>query len=481
MSPTFTIAAKDLRLLARDSRSAMILLVMPLLLILVLGLSLGRIFEQKPDDRIRISVVNLDAGLPTDHQGFPPKNWSEMVLDDLTNTGNVRVELIASREEAEQLIRKGDRAAVVIFEPEFSDRVQRCSFVGEPFTRNPINPLYRDGILTREIGVTILRNPSQLVAYSVINQVIQVTLMRVVIPWMIGQAFEMIGTPPFMERMEKHIPQLKLAYPFLSKKTLGEGIQQGIGAFFSEYNFTGKTWAKLTKSEEPPENAENRSVFEASDRGIRLNRGALRYQVLVPSYTVTFAFFLVLTVGWLFVAERRHGTMVRLLAAPLARWEILLGKLIPCLAVSLLQGFLLLGCGWLVFGMSFGPTPWLVVPVVVSTSVAAVGLAMLVAGLARTETQVAVYGTLLVLVLAGLSGSMMPRDLMPEAMRTLSQLTPHAWALDAYAQLLPAPGDSEQAAPIPDAGQILRYCGVLWAFGLSFLGLAWWQMRLDSY
>ena len=33
------------------------------------------------------------------------------------------------------------------------------------------------------------------------------------------------------------------------------------------------------------------------------------------------------------------------------------------------------------------------------------GLAMLVASLARTESQVAIYGTLLVLVLAGLSGT----------------------------------------------------------------------------
>ena len=50
--PFLTIAAKDLRLLLRDPRSAVILLVMPLVLILVLGLSLGEAFGRKPDDRI---------------------------------------------------------------------------------------------------------------------------------------------------------------------------------------------------------------------------------------------------------------------------------------------------------------------------------------------------------------------------------------------------------------------------------------------
>ena len=65
---------------------------------------------------------------------------------------------------------------------------------------------------------------------------------------------------------------------------------------------------------------------------------------------------------------------------------------------------------------------------VVATSLAAMGLALFVAAVARTETQVAIYGTLLVLVLAGLSGAMMDRALMSEQMLTLSLFTPQAWA-----------------------------------------------------
>ena len=197
----------------------------------------------------------------------------------------------------------------------------------------------------------------------------------------------------------------------------------------------------------------------------------MRYQVLVPSYTVMFAFFLVLSVGWLFVAERKHGTLTRLRAAPLTRGQILLGKLLPCLAVSLAQGFFLLAAGRLIFGMTWGSRPDLLIPVVICTSIAAVGLAVLVASIARTETQVAVYGTLLVLVLGGVSGSLMPRDLMPEKMKSISLVTPHAWALDAYAQLL--------ANPTPDPAFIATACAVLVAFGAVFTALAWWRMDLE--
>lgn len=335
MTPTLTIALKDLRLLLRDPRSAVVLLVMPLLLILVLGLSLGDAFGAKPDDRIRISVVNLDAGLPPEHGPFPPGKWSDQVLADLTDTADIRVEYIRTEEEALQLVRRGDRSAVVVFGPRFSEFAHRCSFVDEPFKKEPINPLFRDGVQTSSLDVKFVVNPTQPVAASVIQQVVQVTLLRVVIPWMIGQAFDMIGTDPFMERMEKHIPELKLAYPFVSKKRLGKGIQDGISAFFSKYSFRAKTWAGLTKSEPPQPRAENRTAYEAGDSGVfGLNRGAARYQILVPSYTVTFAFFLVLTVGWLFVAERRHGTLVRLRAGPLADPPRQADPVPRCVAVS---------------------------------------------------------------------------------------------------------------------------------------------------
>jgi ABC-type multidrug transport system permease subunit len=243
---------------------------------------------------------------------------------------------------------------------------------------------------------------------------------------------------------------------------------------FPKYDLIGKTWAALTKSESVEASTAEVGRYDksAEEGNGLLKRGAMRYQLLVPSYTVMFAFFLVLTVGWLFVAERTQGTMIRLRAAPLSRTQLLLGKLAPCFALSLFQGFLLLVAGKVVFGMRWGPDPiWLAV-VVVATSIAAMGMALFVAALARTETQVAIYGTLLVLVLAGLSGCLMgDRSLMPEAMQRISLLTPHAWALDAYRQLL--------TTATPDLATVWEACGVLMGFGAGFISLAWVFLRLN--
>jgi ABC-2 type transport system permease protein len=547
--PILTLAAKDLRLLARDARSAVILLLTPLLLILVLGLALGEGFGEKPDERLRISVVNLDDGLSS-KQSFPEKPWSEVVIDDLSATQDIRLEIITDRAEAERLVARGSRPVVLVFESDFSDRVNRCSFLtkGDP---PPINPLGRDGVRMNDLGLTMLADKTQPVSAAVIEQVTQVTLLRVVIPWMIGRAFERVGDDAFMAAVAERLNAVKPVPPevlqeldpvvqkmlvalttdaivlnefrqakgsdflkatqdaavvakrtpefqravhtaFMRKelmkrvgakiafgevltpsvrKEVGPKVQDQVGELFSNYNFRAKTWADLVKSDARMGKEANKTAYRDTSGSGFLNRGAVRYQVLVPSYTVMFAFFLVLSVGWLFVAERKHGTLARLRAAPLTRGQILLGKLLPCVAVSLIQGFFLLLAGRIIFGMTWGSRPELLLPVVLSTSIAAVGLAVLVASIARTETQVAIYGTLIVLVLGGVSGSLMPRDLMPEKMKIASLATPHAWALDAYAQLL--------ASPTPNVAFIATACGVLIAFGAAFTLLAWWRMDLE--
>jgi ABC-type multidrug transport system permease subunit len=194
-----------------------------------------------------------------------------------------------------------------------------------------------------------------------------------------------------------------------------------------------------------------------------------------------FAFFLVLTVGWIFVSERRQGTLKRLRAAPLTRAQILLGKLVPCFLLSLGQGTFLLVAGRLLFGMRWGPEHWSLgeqigwlLSVVFCTSLAAMGLALLVAAVARSEIQVAIYGAVPVLVLALIGGCVLPREMMPEQTQKLSLLTPQGWALNAYRELLNANPSYD-----PNLSIVVQACVVLAGFGVAFIALAWSLLRLD--
>ena len=196
---------------------------------------------------------------------------------------------------------------------------------------------------------------------------------------------------------------------------------------FPNYDFNALTWPDLVKSEPREGLEQNLTTYHDPEGGGLIKRGALRYQILVPSYTVMFAFFLVSP--WAGCSWPSGSTARLSGSGPRRSPAVSLARQgAPCFLVSLLQGFFLLLAGKAVFGMSWGVEPELLIPVVVCTSVAAVGLAMLVASVARTETQVAVYGTLLVLVMGGVSGSLMPRNLMPEQMKRISLVTPHTSA-----------------------------------------------------
>ena len=513
--PIWTLIKKDLRLLVRDARAMIILLAMPVIFILVLGISVGDSFGQKASAGLKVTVLNEDQGVVRNLSPREFHKWSETLLHDLNETAGIRVEFVHSREEASNRIRTSKRPAVLILGKDFSKRLERSSFLasgwhkmfstaalfrtpGGPIIRairdsfdesqdmlplyvlDGLSPFYREGVKLDKLDVTMERDPTQETAAAIIDQVVQGSLLRVVLPWMIGRAFEKVGDPAFLDLLARddNVPAIITRFmrsPLFTtqaKKDLGAGLQKAIQNLYPRYNLTGTTWAALTREKETPADKSKNTDYAEDGAGL-LRRGGSRYQLLVPSGLVMFAFFLILTVGWLFVAERRQGTLKRLVAAPLTKAEILLGKMAPCLAISIVQGFFVLGAGWLLFNMRLGAEPWMLIPVVLATSFAAIGLAMLVAALARTETQVAIFGSLLVLVLALFSGALMgDRALMPENVQMLSRITPHAWALDAYKQLL--------TNPTPALDLVWISCGVLTAFGAGFLALAWWFLNLDA-
>src|SRR5262249_24332846 len=142
------LAKKDLRLLLRDRRAIVILLAMPFIFILVLGLALGEGFGQKPDERLRVTVVDRDKGDPQTmlqealswcvigpgnecgafhNLANHKETWAKVVQQDLSDAA-IRVEVV-SYDEAHRLIRNSQRSAIIVFGPLFSEKVARCSFL----------------------------------------------------------------------------------------------------------------------------------------------------------------------------------------------------------------------------------------------------------------------------------------------------------------------------------------------------------------
>jgi ABC-2 type transport system permease protein len=196
------------------------------------------------------------------------------------------------------------------------------------------------------------------------------------------------------------------------------------------------------------------------------------FQVTVPGNAVLFAFFLSLAVAITFAHERHTGVWKRLLAAPVPRWQALLGKLVPYLLISLIQLTFLFGLGVGAFGMKIAGSLGALALISLALSLCSVSFGLLVASFGGTERQIGSTVPVIVLVMGLLGGCMFPRILMPAFMKQIGNAVPQAWALDGYYDVLIREGTGvAQIAP-----QLLALLG----FSALFTLLGLWRFEFEN-
>ena len=123
--------------------------------------------------------------------------------------------------------------------------------------------------------------------------------------------------------------------------------------------------------------------------------------------------------------EWERGTMEQLAATPATKLEILVGKLVPYVAIGLVDVLLIVIAGIVVFGVPFrGPVVVFFAQTLLFL-VGALGLGMLISAAAKTQflaTQVALITTLLPAML--LSGFLFEIEAMPDVLQAVTYLVP---------------------------------------------------------
>jgi len=157
---------------------------------------------------------------------------------------------------------------------------------------------------------------------------------------------------------------------------------------------------------------------------------------VVPAYTITFAFYMIGTLGFGFINEHAWGTWDRLRAAPVQATSIMLGKLVPYAAVSCLQFAVLFGIGWVVLGMSRPASPIAMVAVTIATIAVVLSTAMALVAICRTAQQVVAIGNVVNIVFAAIGGALLPEASLAPWIQHLSVFTPHYWAIQGYEKIL---------------------------------------------
>lgn len=180
-----------------------------------------------------------------------------------------------------------------------------------------------------------------------------------------------------------------------------------------------------------------------------------------------FVFLTCLTGSATLIRARRAGVIARMLSGPMSAGQVVGGEILGRWAIGLFQGGYIMVASSLLFGVTWGSLP-LSLLVVVLFSLVAAGAAILLGSLMGNEGAAGGLGVGLGLVLAALGGSMLPLELFPDTLRRVADLTPHAWAYDAFAEI------QRRGGTLVD---VLPQLGVLAAMGLGLAALGAWALR----
>ncbi len=193
-----------------------------------------------------------------------------------------------------------------------------------------------------------------------------------------------------------------------------------------------------------------------------------QFEIGSTSQLILFMFLTGLTGSAALIQSKRYGVTRRMLSTPTGSSTVVAGEALGRFAVVLVQGLYIVIATMLMFQIDWGD-PIGAVAILLAFGACGAGAAMLFGTLFRNEQQAAGVGVVVGLGLAALGGCMVPIELFPPAMEAVARFTPHAWALDAFAELQRRDGSLID---------ILWQLGVIFVFAAVLIGLATWRMRL---
>lgn len=404
------ITLKELKVLLRDRQALALLFIMPIFFILVMSFALEGVFEAGSKSHpIKILVVHQPGCLLAEQAIADLKRIEGFVLID-TYKG-----MPLTSERAEELIQKRTYPLALLFPESLTEDLLRSE-------QDPQK---------KKVTVHLLSDPAM-----------NVQLLMTVK----GTIDGILGHRAFLISLAQRSQKMFGFFPGMAKE-----MQQQV---------EGARDPKRSRIE----------LIHTFPKYYRSERRPTATEQNVPAYTIFGVFFIVLTLASSFLKEKQDGTFQRILAAPLSKATLLIGKLFPYFIVNLIQTALMFCIGALVFGIRLGSFPALVI-VSLALATSANGLGLFVAALGRTEAQVNGLSVLLAVTLSALGGLMVPTFVMPDWMKTLSLFTPHAWALAGYHDVI------IRGLGVND---ILPEVSVLLGFASLFFVIALWRFRFTD-
>lgn len=410
MKKILLIGLKDVTLAFRDRAALIFMLAAPFLLTLGMGFVTGRLAGSGSGGAlsdITVAVVNQDGG-PAGQALVDVLQSPE--LSDLLIPSTLPDGQEADAREARRRVDANELAAAVIIPPGFSDSLAAPG--------------------SAPVAVELYANPTRPTASGVIRSILEV--------------------------YTRHVTARQVAAEVTISQLAGRGLVQPAEA--------GALAERILAQGNPSEGAGGSIRLETVSSG----REAVEFDILAylaPGMALMFLMYTVSNGGRTLLAERAHGTLPRLLVAPVTPAQVLAGKVFGIFLTGAAQMFILIGASSLLFGLSWGD-PLGVILLVLAAVFGAVGWGMIITALSRNPGQVAGVGSAVMLIFGILGGSFINVSAMGAFAQAFSKITPNAWGLTGFAILA---GGGTLAEIIEPIAALLVMGAVLFAIAVVII------------
>ncbi len=133
--------------------------------------------------------------------------------------------------------------------------------------------------------------------------------------------------------------------------------------------------------------------------------------------------------------ERSSGTLERLMSMPLAKLDLLVGYGLAFAAVAGIQGAITAAVAFGLLGVSTAGPVWAVVLLAIANAILGMALGLFLSAFARSEFQAVQFMPAFIMPQLLLAGLFLPRNQMPGALQTISDMLPFTYAYDALAKV----------------------------------------------
>lgn len=183
---------------------------------------------------------------------------------------------------------------------------------------------------------------------------------------------------------------------------------------------------------------------------------------------VNWVLFGIMGVAATTVWERRRGLLRRLDVAGVRGREVIGGKVMAMVIITLLQQLLLVIVGKFALRVDYFRSPAALILTMLSLSGLAASIGLLISVLFRSEQAVIATTVISAQILAAMGGAWFPLEVTSAGFSRAAHVLPSAWIMDSLHGII-----------LRDWGvtEVLLPLGIVWAWIVAVLGLAIWRYR----